>query len=300
MRVAITGSTGLLGEHLVDSLRSDGHTVHRVVRDRARVTGGDIYWSVDDQEIDAAAFEGIDGVVHLAGEPLGTRWTPAVKQRILASRRDGTRLLAEALASLDDPPDVLVSASGVHYYGDSGSAILTEDSPPGEGFLPTVVQAWEAAADPARDAGIRVAHARTGVVVASEGPLIEKVELPFKLGLGGRIGSGEQYVPWIALEDEIRALRFLLEEGLEGPANLCAPEPVTNAELTEAIGDVMNRPTFFPVPIFGLRLLYGEMGVTLATDSLRAVPGRLLEAGFEFRVTDLRAALHTALTPEVN
>ncbi len=294
-RVAVTGSTGLVGEALVASLTADGHRVHRVVRDRARAGDGDVYWSVARREIDADALEGVDAVVHLAGEPIGKdRWSPEVKRRIRDSRVEGTALLAGALASLDRPPTVLVSGSAVGYYGSRGDEVLTESAAPGDDFLAEVCVAWEAAAAPARDSGIRVAHARTGVILAEGGPLIDKVELPFKLGVGGRIGDGSQWVPWISLEDHVRALRFLIDGELAGGVNLTAPDPVTNAELTAALGDVLRRPTLFPVPTIAIRALYGEMGVTLATASQRVVPAALEEAGFRFQVTDVRAALRTA------
>lgn len=291
-RVAVTGSTGLLGGHLCDLLRSEGHRVHPVVRRRDAAVGDAIFYSPDEDAIDTDAFEGLDVVVHLGGYPIGERWTEQVRRAIRRSRVEGTSLLARALASLDRPPEVLVSASGIHYYGDSGDRVLTESSPAGTGFMPEVCVAWEAAARPAADAGIRVVHPRTGLVLGQGAPLIDKIELPFKLGVGGRVGSGRQWYPWIALEDEIRALWFLAtEDSLSGGVNLCAPNPVTNAELTEALGEVLHRPTVLPIPVFALRLLYGEMGVTLGTDSLRAVPTKLLDAGFEFRHVHLRDAL---------
>lgn len=293
MRVGITGSTGLIGRHLTQSLTSDGHQAVPIVRDQA---AGDLYWSPARVEMEVAAFEGLDAVVHLAGEPIGKRWTAAQKQRIRHSRVTGTRLLADGLASLDDPPAVLVSTSAVGYYGDRGEEVLTEQSQPGEGFLAEVCIDWEAAADPARDAGIRVVHPRNGIVIAREGPLMDKIELPFRLGLGGRVGSGQQWYGWIALSDHLRALRFLVDTpALSGPVNLVAPEPVRNAELTRALGEVLHRPTVLPIPGFGLRVLYGEMGVTLATWSQRVVPERLLEHGFEFEHTDIRSALEAVL-----
>lgn len=296
LRVAVTGSTGLIGEALVGSLRRDGHAVHRMVRDRDAATGDDIFWSVRAGEIDTSALEGVDAVVHLAGEPLGeNRWTDETKRRIRDSRVDGTRLLSQALASLSSPPAVLLSGSAVGYYGSRGDELLTEESGPGDDFLAEVVVAWEDAADPARAAGIRVVHPRTGVVIAEEGPLIEKVELPFKLGIGGRIGDGRQWIPWISLDDEVRALRFLVESELVGPVNLVAPNPVRNRELTEALGEVLHRPTIIPTPMFGIRLLYGEMGISLATTSQRAVPRALQAAGFEFRHPVLLSALELAL-----
>lgn len=295
-RIAVTGSSGLIGETFVERLQRAGHRVHRVVRSRDAATGDDIYWSVAGREIDAEAFEGVDAVVHLAGHPIGSeRWTPEVKEKIRDSRVVGTALLAEALAGLDDPPEVFVSGSAVGFYGDRGDEVLTEEASPGDDFLAHVCVGWEQAAQPARAAGIRVVHARTGVVIAAEGPLIEKVELPFKLGVGGRIGDGQQWVPWIALEDHVRALEFLIDRDLTGPVNLVAPLPVRNEELTSAIGDVLHRPTVIPTPIFGIRLLYGEMGVSLATVSQRVVPSKLLDAGFDFHVPDLRDALSRAL-----
>lgn len=295
LRVAVTGSTGLLGEALVSHLRSSGHDVRRVVRDRQAATGGDIYWSVADREIDAEGFVGVDVVVHLAAHPIGSdRWTPRVKAAIRDSRVVGTALLAETLAGLTDGPRAFVSASAVGYYGDRGDEVITEGDPPGDDFMAEVCVAWETAADPARAAGLRVVHPRTGVVMAQGGPLIDKVELPFKLGVGGRLGDGSQYVSWIGLDDHVRAMAFLVEGDLDGPVNLTAPEPVTNAELTDALGDVLHRPTVLPVPRIALRLLYGEVALSLGYVSQRVIPRRLLDAGFEFHVTDLREALRRA------
>jgi len=296
VRIAITGATGLIGGALADDLVGGGHEVVRVTRSRGRAGPGDVVWDPDGGTIDAAGLEGLDGVVHLAGEPIGaSRWTDATKRRIRDSRTQGTDLLARTLAGLDTPPAVLVSGSAVGVYGDRGDEVLTEASAPGDDFLARVCRDWEAAADPARSAGIRVVHPRTGVVIAQDGPLIDKIELPFKLGIGGKVGNGRQYVPWISLVDEVRALRFLLEGDLDGAVNLTAPEPVTNAELTKALGDVMRRPTVLPIPTFAVTALYGEMGRTLATSSQRAVPARLVEAGFTFEHADLRAALTVAL-----
>jgi uncharacterized protein (TIGR01777 family) len=296
VRIAITGATGLIGGALADDLVGAGHEVVRVTRSRGRAGPGDVVWDPDGGTIDAAGLEGLDGVVHLAGEPIGaSRWTDATKRRIRDSRTQGTDLLARTLAGLDTPPAVLVSGSAVGVYGDRGDEVLTEASAPGDDFLARVCRDWEAAADPARSAGIRVVHPRTGVVIAQDGPLIDKIELPFKLGIGGKVGNGRQYVPWISLVDEVRALRFLLEGDLDGAVNLTAPEPVTNAELTKALGDVMRRPTVLPIPTFAVTALYGEMGRTLATSSQRAVPARLVEAGFTFEHADLRAALTVAL-----
>jgi uncharacterized protein len=299
-RIAITGSTGLIGEALIASLRSDDHTIQRVVRDRAKAGPDDLVWDLGARTMDAAALEGVDAVVHLAGEPIGaSRWTDETKRRIHESREIGTTLMAETLAGLTDKPAVFVSSSAVGYYGDRGDEILTESSSAGDDFMAGICVAWEAAAKPAIDAGIRTVHPRTGVVIAEDGPLIEKIDLPFRLGVGGKVGSGKQYVPWISLEDEVRALRFLIDSELSGPVNLVGPEPVTNLELTKALGEVMKRPTVLPIPAFAVRLLYGEMGETLATVSNRVVPQVLLDAGFHFKHTDIRSALRAALDKPV-
>lgn len=298
MRVAISGASGLIGSALAEHLRSKGHEVVAMVRRRSDVTSDEIYWSHETGEIDTEALARVDAVVHLAGAPIGSkRWTPEHKRAIRDSRVEGTALIAGAMAELgDDGPQVLVQGSAVGYYGPSGDQRLTEDAPAGDDFLAGVVVAWEAAAAPAEAAGIRVAYARTAVVMAKGGDLIDKVEWPFRLGVGGRIGDGEQWVPWISLRDNVRAIEFLLTHDLSGPFNVSAPNAVTNRELTTAIGDVLNRPTVFPVPPFALRALYGEGAVVLATSSQRVVPERLAEAGFSWEDTEVREPLRRALT----
>jgi uncharacterized protein (TIGR01777 family) len=299
-RIAITGSTGLIGEALAVSLAGDGHRVVRLVRDASRAGAEDVIWDPARGTIDAARLEGVDAVVHLAGEPIGSsRWTPTTKQAILDSRVQGTGLIARTIAGLDTPPAVFVSSSAVGVYGDRADEELTEESAHGDDFLAQVCIAWEAAAAPAREAGVRVVHPRTGVVIAKDGPLIDKVELPFRLGVGGRVGSGRQYVPWISLVDEVAALRFLIDTPLDGPVNLVGPVPATNAEMTSALGTVLRRPTLLPIPTFAIRLLYGEMGETLATVSQRVLPSRLLAAGFTFQHTTILAALRTAFQRHV-
>ena len=295
MRVAVTGSTGLIGDALVASLRRDGHTVHRLVRGEPSAPD-EVTWDPMGGRVDTAPLEGLDAVVHLAGEPIGSsRWTDETKRRIHESRTVGTTTLAQALADMAQPPRVFVSSSAVGVYGSRGAEVLDETSTPGDDFLARVCVDWEVAAQPAADAGIRVVHPRTGVVIAQDGPLIDKIELPFKLGVGGKVLPGTQYVPWIGLADEIAALRFCIDQDLTGPVNLTAPTPVTNAELTKDLGAVMRRPTVFPIPSFAIRALYGEMGVTLATSSQRAMPQVLLDAGFTFQHTRLRDALAEAL-----
>lgn len=297
MHVAITGSSGLIGQSLIQSLEGDGHRVRRVVRSRDRATGDDVVWSVARGEIDPEDFRGLDAVVHLAGKPIEPKhWSDAEKAEFVDSRTKGTALLTEALASLDEPPPVLLSQSASGYYGDRGDQVLTEETGPGVGFMPDTCVEWEAAAEPAREAGIRVVHPRTGVVLADGGPLIDTVRVPFKLGVGGRVGSGRQWVPWISDVDEVRALRFLIDrDDLEGPVNLTSPQPVQNRELTKALGEVWNRPTVLPIPPFAVWMLFGDMGRMLATDSQRVEPAVLRDAGFTWEHPDVRSALRAAL-----
>jgi uncharacterized protein len=296
-RVAITGATGLLGGGLASSLARDGHRVQRITRSADEAGPDDIVWDPRAGTIEAAKLEGVDAVVHLAAEPIrATRANEAMRRRIRASRVQGTDLIARTIADLRDGPEVLVSGSAVGYYGDRGDEVLTEAATPGDDYLAEVCAAWEHAAAPAEKAGVRVLYARTGVVLARGGPLLDTVEVPFRLGVGGRVGSGNQWVPWISFADEVRALRFLLDlEGAAGPFNLTAPAPARNAEFTAALGTVLRRPTVFPIPPIAVRLVYGGLGASLATASQRVVPERLLEAGFEFTLTDITAALRVAL-----
>lgn len=294
MRVAISGASGLIGTALTGQLRGDGHEVVAMVRRRGDAGPGDVFYDGAAGEIDEGALAACDAVVNLAGEPLGKRWTDGQKQRILRSRVDTTSLIATTLARLDGGPSVLVTGSAVGYYGSRGDEALPESASRGDGFLADVAVAWEAAAAPAEVAGIRVVYGRTGIVLAEGGPLVEKVELPFKLGVGGRIGDGHQWIPWISLHDVVAALAFVLTHDVRGPVNLSHPSPVTNRQLTSAIGDAMGRPTILPVPVFGVRLLYGEMGVSMATASHRCVPTALQEAGFTWQDDDPREPLREA------
>lgn len=297
MDIAITGSTGLIGEALRASLLADGHRVVRVVR-RAASGPDEIRWDPAAGQLDPADLAGLDAVVHLAGEGIAEkRWTDAQKRRILTSRTEGTGLVARAMAECGaDGPRVLVSGSAIGWYGDRGDEQLTEASAAGTGFLADVCRQWEAAADPAREAGVRVAHARTGIVLDPDGGVLAK-QLPlFRIGLGGRIGGGHQYMSWIAIEDEVAALRFLVDHDLEGPVNLTAPNPVTNRAFTEALGAALHRPTVVPVPGFGPKLLFGgELVDELLLASQRVVPGRLEEAGFTFAQPELGPALAALL-----
>ncbi|MEU1282068.1 TIGR01777 family oxidoreductase [Streptomyces sp. NPDC005805] len=294
-RIAVSGASGLVGSALVRSLRKDGHQVVRLVRRPAR-TGDEVTWDPKRQYVDVAGLGGCDAVVHLAGAGVGDhRWTPEYRREIRDSRVLGTAALAQAVASLDVPPRVFVSGSAVGYYGDTGDRPVDEDAPPGEGFLPGVCVEWEEAAAPAREAGVRTAYARTGLVVAREGGAWGRMFPLFKAGLGGRLGSGRQYWSFIALHDEVAALRHILDtDTLSGPVNLTAPEPVTNREVTAAMGRVLRRPTAFAVPTPVLRTVLGEMASDVLS-SQRALPVRLLESGFSFAFPRIDDAIRAAL-----
>ncbi len=297
MDVAISGASGLIGTALAASLRADGH---RVLQLRRRgVTAGDtIGWDPDAGRIDAPALEGIDAVVHLAGEGIGERrWTSEQKQRIRDSRVRGTAVLAGAIASRERKPRVFVSASAVGYYGNRGDEILTEDSPPGDDFLAQVCVAWEAEAQPAADAGVRTVNTRTGIVLDTHGGALKNMLLPFKLGLGGKQGSGRQWMSWIALADEVGAIRHVIDhDDVRGPVNLVAPNPVTNAEFAATLGRALHRPTILPTPLLPLKARYGaELVRSLLLGSQRAEPARLLASGYEFTCPSLAGALQEIL-----
>jgi uncharacterized protein len=297
MKIAVTGSSGMIGTALTGALRDDGHEVVRVVR-TAPAPEGTVRWDPAAGEIDAAGLEGVDAVVHLAGAGVGDhRWTDEYKREVHDSRTLGTGLLARTLAGLDRPPKVLLSSSGVHYYGHRGDEVLTEESGPGGGFLAGVVADWEAATAPAAEAGIRTVTMRNGVVLTRRGGALAKMLPLFRFGLGGRLGSGDQWMSWIALDDEIEAIVFLLEhDDLSGPVNLCAPGPVTNGEFTEALGRALHRPAVVPVPRFGPRLLLGrQLADEMLFFSMRATPARLEEAGFRFLRPQIDAGLKAAL-----
>lgn len=295
MRIAVTGASGLIGRALVERLKREGHTVARLVRDPARAAPGDVVWNPEAGTIDAAALEGIDAAVHLAGENVGTRWTEEKKRRILQSREQGTGLIARTLAGLSRPPRVLVQASAVGIYGDRGDETVTEASPPGTGFLAEVGQAWEAASAPAEAAGIRVVKLRIGVVLTAKGGALQQLLLPFRMGVGGRIGSGRQWMPWISLDDTVEViLRALRDERLRGPV-ITAAGAVRNAEFTEALGRALHRPTLLPVPAFGIRALFGQMADEALLAGQRVEPARLREVGHVFHHPTLDATLAAAL-----
>lgn len=301
MKVIVTGSTGLVGSALVRSLLADGHEVTRLVRGDSQAFRAPgtvaVHWDPERGEIDAPSLDGHDAAVHLAGENVGEgRWDEEKKRRILESRVKGTSLLAGALAGLSAKPKVLVSASATGFYGDRGAEILREESASGEGFLPEVGREWEKATLAASQSGVRVVHLRIGVVLSGAGGALPKMLTPFKLGLGGKIGSGSQYMSWIALEDLIGVIRRAIEdETLRGPVNAVAPQPVTNEEFTKALGRVLGRPTIFAVPSFAARLAFGETADALLLASTRVEPARLKEVGYQFKFPEVEGALRSAL-----
>lgn len=296
-RVAITGSTGLIGTALVQRLKADGHIPIRVVRSAAPDSVESFQWDIDKGTIDESGLADVDAVVHLAGEGIAEkRWSDEQKSRIRDSRVDGTTLLATAIAGLSKPPPVLISGSAIGIYGDRGAEILTEASSPGDDFLANVCIDWEAAAQPAVDAGVRVANIRTGVVLSTEGGALAE-QLPFfKLGIGGRIGNGKQYLSWIAVADVVGAIVWLLNEDIAGPVNLTGPTPVTNSEFTSTLGRVLNRPTFLPTPKPALWAKLGrELTEALLYSSARVEPAVLLDSGYSFNHTTLEQALRATL-----
>jgi uncharacterized protein len=295
--IAVTGSSGMIGSALVRSLVADGHSVRRLVRHAARASD-EVAWNPERNEIDAIALSGIDAVVNLAGENIAQRWTRESMRRIRESRVRGTALVAATMASLTPRPRVLVSGSAVGYYGERGDEVLDERSSPGDDFLASVCKDWEAATTPARDAGIRVAISRTGIVLDRRGGALAKMLTPFRLGVGGHLGNGRHWMSWIAISDMVRALRFLVEhDRAEGPFDLTAPEPVDNAEFTRVLASVLHRPAIFPVPQLALELLYGPMAKGAALASQRALPRQLLANGFDFLLPDLREALESIVRP---
>ncbi len=293
MKIVVSGASGLVGTAL--ARRWSG--THSVVGLGRRPTPGGAQWDPAAGALDPAAVSGADAVVHLAGAGIADRrWSDSVKQAIRDSRVRGTSLIARSMVAADAPPPVLICASAIGYYGDRGNAVLDEDSEPGQGFLSKVSLEWEAAADPAREAGLRVVHLRIGIVLSKHGGALKQMLLPFKLGVGGKLGDGSQYMSWIGLEDLTRIIEYAIEQPtMQGAINAVAPTPATNADFTKALGRVLGRPTIFPVPGFGVRLLFGEMGDALLLGSTRVVPTRLAATDFRFEHPDLDSALRAAL-----
>jgi uncharacterized protein len=297
MIIAITGSSGLVGKALIHALEADGHLIRPVVRRAPRAGANEIRWDPDKGTIDAADFSGVDAVVHLAGENIAAhRWTASFKQKIVDSRVRSTKLLCDTLASLASKPAVLVSASAIGYYGNRGDEVVDESASSGRGFLAEVCQQWEAATAAAKAADIRVVNLRLGFVLSKDGGGLATMLTPFRLGAGGIIGSGQQYISWIALDDLVRAIQFTLAAAaLVGPVNAVAPNPVTNREFTKTLGSALHRPTILPMPAFAAKLAFGEMADDMLLGSIRVEPRALQNARFGFQYPDLDSALRHIL-----
>lgn len=292
MKIAITGSSGLVGKKITAELKAGGHDVVKLVR-RVRNSADEYSWNPETEKIDAKAFDNVDAVIHLAGENIASkRWTSVQKMKIKKSRVDGTRLIAGTLATLEHPPRALISASAIGYYGDRGNEVLTEESTSGAGFLAAVCRDWEDAARNADNKGIRVVFARLGVVLSKEGGALKMMLPPFLMGAGGPLGDGKQYMSWIDLDDAVKAFIYLATASdISGPVNVVAPNAETNADFTKTLAKVIHRPAFFPVPTFGVRALFGEMGQELLLSSNRVSASKLVNAGFKFDYPDLESAL---------
>ena len=299
MKVLVSGGTGLIGKELIKTLEKNGHYVKYLTR---TLNNGGIPWNPEEGNLDSKALKGFDAVVHLAGEniagknPIQGRWTKERKDKIRESRVKGTRLLSETLAELENPPKVFISASAIGFYGDRGDEKLFEDSSIGKGFLAEVCQEWEKETKAAVEKGIRVVNTRFGVILSKSGGALASMLPPFKAGVGGILGDGKQYMSWISLEDAVRAIIYAIEnESIKGAINIVAPNPVTNFDYTKILGKVINKPTIFPVPKFGIKLLFGEMGEELLLASNRVLPKKLLDSGFVFKNEHLAGALKSIL-----
>jgi uncharacterized protein (TIGR01777 family) len=298
MKILISGASGLVGTHLIPTLKAKGHEIFRLVR-KAPEAADEIRWDAETgfSDEERAKLENFDAVIHLAGDNVASEnWSKEKKRKIRDSRIIGTRVLVDALKLAQNPPPVLVSASAIGFYGDRQDEVLTEDSAKGEGFFPEICSEWEIEALKAEDFGARVVLPRIGIVLAKDGGALEKMLTPFKFGVGGRLGSGKQWMSWIALEDLLQIIHFALENAeLRGAVNAVAPNPVTNEEFTQTFGKVLHRPTILPVPEFAIKLMFGEMGETILLQGARVLPKRLTENGFEFKFTNLEQAMKSVL-----
>ncbi len=299
MRIAITGSSGLIGSYLKGYFASKGHDVVEISRRAAKDSNLNsvIFWDPASGKINAGRLENCDVVIHLAGAPISARWSPAYKKTLTSSRLDSTRLISRTIASLKQKPKLLISASAIGYYGNKPpQEIVSEKSPPAYDFLGTLCQEWEKETQPAQEAGVRVVHVRTGIVLAKQGGALGKMLPIFQLGMGGVLGDGRQMMSWIALAEIPYIMEHIIRSTqLSGPVNLVAPQPVSNEEFTRVLGSIIHRPVFLPVPAFAIKMLFGEMGSTLLLGGVGVVPKTLLESGYKFRYDDLKLALTAAL-----
>ncbi|HVS81569.1 MAG TPA: TIGR01777 family oxidoreductase [Pyrinomonadaceae bacterium] len=296
MRIVVAGASGLVGSALVPLLKAEGAEVTRLVRSAAAASG-EIEWHPDRGSIDAPALGGFDAIINLAGDGIADgRWTEEKKRRILDSRVNGTRLLSETMAKVSRKPAAFINASAIGFYGSRGDELVDEESGPGEGFLASVCRQWESATAPAEQAGIRVVKLRFGVILTKDGGIMGSMLRPFKLGLGGKVGSGKQVISWVAMDDVVAAINFILhDESLRGPINVVAPRPVTNEEFTKTLGRVLSRPTFMAMPAFAARLAFGEMADEMMLSSTRVAGKVLNDAGFEFQYPELEGAVRAML-----
>ncbi|MGJ8651972.1 MAG: TIGR01777 family oxidoreductase [Opitutaceae bacterium] len=289
--ILITGATGLVGKPLCKALAQLGHTIRTV----SRGIHGDFQWDVDKGQLDPNTLEGVDVVIHLAGETVAQRWSEPAKKRILNSRVDSTKLLVDAILKQEKRP-AFISASGISYYGIQADGPVDESTPSGDGFLAEVTRQWEGAAQPLIDAGVRVAYMRTGIVLSREGGALAKMLTPFKFGVGGRIGSGEQLMSWISLPDLVNAFVFVVEnENVAGPINAVAPQPASNLGFTKTLGFVIGRPTIFPIPTAIIKILFGEMGEETVLSDLGVLPQRLTQLGFKWQNPNLEQTLRETI-----
>ncbi len=296
MKILLSGSHGLVGSALSKVLQVDGHEVRPLVRYATDYGSAEVEWNPEHYSIALSRLEGFDAVIHLAGESIAQRWDEEKKKRIRDSRVNGTKLISESIAGLMQPPRVFICASAIGYYGSRGDEVLTEESSPGDDFLARVCVDWERATAAVVEKGIRTVNLRFGVILAKHGGALAKMLPAFRMGVGGKIGSGKQWMSWIALQDVVEGIRHVLrEESLKGPLNFVSPEPVTNAEFTKTLGKVLSRPTLFPMPEFGVRLAFGEMGQALLLSSQRVVPEQLLHSDYPFRYSSLLSALMAIL-----
>ncbi len=292
MKILVTGSSGFIGRNLIDVLESRGDAVTRLIRSKNGAKPGSAYWNPECSDMELETLEDYDAVVHLAGESIAGRWTKEKKEKIENSRVKGTKLIAGSLAKLDNKPGVLIAASAIGIYGDRGDEILNESSSSGSGFLADVALRWEEALEPAAKAGIRVVKLRIGMVLGKDGGALGKMLLPFKIGMGGVIGSGNQYWSWISIYDLIGIILYAIQnKKLNGPINAITPKPVTNREFTKTLGRVLGRPTIFPLPAFVARGIMGEMARETMLASTRVVPEKLTAAGYTFSYPELENAL---------